>query len=234
VAGQTEPRTIRGDADVETPTRKPLGRYVFEPHAAVLAADLTGLGQPAFAAVRVAGIPYLTGDRNLTDPALSCFEVTEVLPLDPKHLREAIRERAIGILEVKKRGVKIDPEEVRTQIHPRGDNAATLIITPVKKKVSPFWHNVSARPIPDAELRADTEKRPVPAAARGPRCAADRSSPRRRRPTTANGCRLGRGSGRVPPGDQTPSRPCNTASCTRRCGPTIRSFGSTRAMPPFQ
>jgi hypothetical protein len=55
--------------------------------------------------------------------------------LDPKHLREAIRVRAIGSLEVKKRGVKIDPEEVRKQIHPRGDNQATLIITPLKKKI---------------------------------------------------------------------------------------------------
>jgi hypothetical protein len=136
VAGQAEPRTIRGDAGVETPTAEALGRYVFEPHAAVLAADLTGVlaSQHSLQCVSP-GIPYLTGDRNLTDPALSCFEVTEVLPLDPKHLREAIRERSIGILEVKKRGVKIDPEDVRTQIHPRGDNAATLIITPVKKKV---------------------------------------------------------------------------------------------------
>ena len=73
--------------------------------------------------------------KILNDPALACFEVTEVLPLDPKHLREAIRVRAIGTLEVEKRGVRIDPEEVRKQIHPRGDNQATLLITLLKKKV---------------------------------------------------------------------------------------------------
>jgi hypothetical protein len=135
-AGATEPRTIHGAARQETPTAEALGRYVFEPHAAVLAADLTGVlaGQHALQCVSP-GIAYLTGDQTLNDPALSCFEVMEVLPLDPKHLREAIRVRAIGSLEVKKRGVRIDPEEVRKQIHPRGDNQATLIITLLKKKV---------------------------------------------------------------------------------------------------
>jgi hypothetical protein len=113
-----------------------LGRYIFEPHAAVLAADLTGVlaGQHSLQSVSP-GIAYLTGDQTLNEPALSCFEVMEILPLDPKHLREAIRVRAIGSLEVKKRGVRIDPEEVRKQIHPRGDNQATLIITLLKKKV---------------------------------------------------------------------------------------------------
>ncbi len=135
-AGAAEPRTICGDARQETSIAESLGRYVFEPHAAVLAADLTGVlaGQHSLQAISP-GIAYLTGNKILNDPALACFEVTEVLPLDPKHLREAIRVRAIGSLEVKKRGVRIDPEEVRKQIHPRGDNQATLLITLLNKKV---------------------------------------------------------------------------------------------------
>ena len=137
VAGASEPRTIRGEPCVETPVMSALGRYVLEPHSAVLAADLTGvLADLHSLHCLSAGIVYLTGDRIVTDSALTCFEVMEVLPLDPKHLRKAIRERAVGHLEVKKRGVKIDPEEVRKQINPRGDNQATLIITPIKKKVA--------------------------------------------------------------------------------------------------
>ncbi len=136
VPGLAEPRTILGDAGLEIAPAESLGRYVFEPHAAVLAADLTGVLANAHGLHCVSpGIAYLTGDRHISDPVLACFEITEVLPLDPKHLRDAIRDRGIGNLEVKKRGVKIDPEEVRKQIHPRGDQAATLIITPVKKKI---------------------------------------------------------------------------------------------------
>jgi hypothetical protein len=135
-AGLAEPRTICGDAGVEVPPAPRLGRYVFEPHAAVLAANLTGILANAHGLNCVSpGIAYLTGDQHVVDPVLACFEVAEVLPLDPKHLRDAIRERGIGNLEVKKRGVKIDPEEVRKQVHPRGSHSATLIITPVRKKI---------------------------------------------------------------------------------------------------
>ncbi|NLF68166.1 MAG: class I SAM-dependent methyltransferase [Candidatus Anammoximicrobium sp.] len=136
-AGSAEPRTISGNADLEVPPAASLGRYVYEPHAAVLAAGLTGILADAHSLHSVSpGIAYLTGDRLLSDPVLACFEVTEVLPLDPKHLRDAVRERGIGNLEVKKRGVKIDPEEVRKQLHLRGDQAAALLITPIKKKVA--------------------------------------------------------------------------------------------------
>lgn len=136
-AGLAEPRTICGDAGVEVPPAPRLGRYVFEPHAAVLAANLTGILANAHSLNCVSpGIAYLTSDQYVADPVLACFEVLEILPLDPKHLRDAIRERGIGNLEVKKRGVKIDPEEVRKQVHPRGDQAATLIITPIKKKIA--------------------------------------------------------------------------------------------------
>jgi len=136
-AGLAEPRTICGDAGVEVPLAPRLGRYVFEPHAAGRAASLTGILANAHSLNCVSpGIAYLTSDQHVADPVLACFEVLEILPLDPKHLRDAIRERGIGNLEVKKRGVKIDPEEVRKQVHPRGDQAATLIITPIKKKIA--------------------------------------------------------------------------------------------------
>ncbi len=139
-AGAAEPRTVHGDhGDValEIPLAAGLGRFVFEPHAAVLAAELTGILANAHGLYGVSpGIAYLTGDAPVSDPVLACFEVTEILPLDPKHLREAVRERGIGHLEVKKRGVKIDPDEVRKQLHLRGDNSAALIITPIKKKIA--------------------------------------------------------------------------------------------------
>jgi len=136
-AGAAEPRTVHGDVDLEIPLAASLGRFVFEPHAAVLAAELTGVLANAHGLSCISpGIAYLTGDAPVSDPVLACFEVTEILPLDPKHLRDAVRERGIGHLEVKKRGVKIDPDEVRKQLHLRGDNSATLIITPIKKKIA--------------------------------------------------------------------------------------------------
>lgn len=155
-AGAAEPRSICGDPERDAPEADAVGHYVYDPHSAVVAADLTGALAAEHALHCVsAKSAYLTGDRVVTDPALACFEVLEILPVDPKHLRDAIRERGIGRLEVKKRGVKIDPEEVRKQIHPRGDNCATLIISPVRSKVAA----ILARRIGGSEADGSTEDR---------------------------------------------------------------------------
>ncbi len=135
--GEAPPYTIYGVPVKKLPVAEKLGRYVYEPHAAVLASHLTGLLSDKYGLPCISPrIPYLTSDKLVSDPALACFEVEEVLPVDPKHMKSAIRKRRIGNLEVKKRGVRIDPEDVRKQINPRGDEAGTLIIVPVNKKVS--------------------------------------------------------------------------------------------------
>lgn len=110
----------------------PLGAFLYEPDPAVLAARLTGeiAARHGLSAV-AAGSVYLTSDRHCSDPLLSAFEVGEALPMDRKRLKSALRARGIGRLEIKKRGVDIDPEALRRELDPRGENAATLIVTRV-------------------------------------------------------------------------------------------------------
>jgi hypothetical protein len=78
---------------------------------------------------------YLSGDRPVFDPALAAFEVTDVLPFDGKCLKRLLRERCIGRLEVKKSGTNHDPRQVRRQLHPHGENSATLLLTRIEKRV---------------------------------------------------------------------------------------------------
>jgi hypothetical protein len=103
--------------------------YVFESHAAVLAA---GLGASLAAEHDLCGLTpegaYLTGPRAIHDPALAAFEVLDVLPFDIKQLKAYFREHNIGRLEVKKRGIDDDPERLRKQLLARGDHAATLLL----------------------------------------------------------------------------------------------------------
>ena len=55
-----------------------------------------------------------------------------MLPLRNSQTCRAICANArIGQLEIKKRGVDIDPEKLRRELKLRGDNAATLLITRV-------------------------------------------------------------------------------------------------------
>ena len=55
--------------------------------------------------------------------------VREQLPNDIKALGRALRDRGIGTLEIKKRGVDIDPAVLRTKLKPSGAESATLFVT---------------------------------------------------------------------------------------------------------
>jgi hypothetical protein len=109
--------------------RKP-DRYVFDIDPAVLAAHLKGAlaAEHGLSALDL-GPTYLTGNRAIADAALSCFEVTDVLPFEKRRLARHLREHTIGRLEIKKRGVDLDPDSLRRELTLRGDNEATLLVT---------------------------------------------------------------------------------------------------------
>ncbi len=129
-------RTLVGQAARPMPTAERIGRYVFEPDAVVLAADLTGaLAQELSLAAIAAGAVYLTGDHAVRDPALATFEVIDVVPFDIKRLKKLLRAGGFGRLEVKKRGVEHDPAAVARQLKVPGEHAATLLIARLGQRV---------------------------------------------------------------------------------------------------
>ncbi len=119
----------------EAMTFATLDRFLFEPDAAILAAHLGGAlaRENGFSAVS-AGIAYLTGPQAAESPFFSCFEVDCVLPLDLRKIDDALGERKIGQLEIKKRGVEHNPEAVRRKLHLAGDESATLFLTKLGSK----------------------------------------------------------------------------------------------------
>lgn len=58
----------------------------------------------------------------------------EELPYREKLLKAALRERGIGRLTIKKRGVSVVPDELRQRLKLRGDEEATLVLTRVAGK----------------------------------------------------------------------------------------------------
>lgn len=122
----------RDAADVEP---RALGAFVHEPDGAVIRARLIGeVARSLDAGMLAPGIAYLTSDAALTSPFVSSFRVREELPADPKKLASALRARGIGTLEIKKRGVDVDPALLRKRLSLRGDEAATLLLTRVGTK----------------------------------------------------------------------------------------------------
>jgi THUMP domain-like len=123
------PASIVGKPHVECPVAATIGRYVYDPDPAVVAAGLIGAvsGEHGLAAL-VAGGAYLTADRLTTDPLLAAFAVSEVMPWDVRRLKRVLRERQIGRLEVKQRGTRHDPAVVQRELKVPGDASATVIL----------------------------------------------------------------------------------------------------------
>jgi SAM-dependent methyltransferase len=109
-----------------------LGSFVYEPDNAVVRSHLIAVlaeqtGTHSFSAE----IAYLTGDVELRSPWLRGYRVLENLSFDRKKLKARLRELEIGVLEIKKRGADIVPEELRKELALKGKNKATLIVTRV-------------------------------------------------------------------------------------------------------
>lgn len=107
------------------------GAWLAEPDgAAIRAGAVPDLAADAGAWVLDAHVAYLSADRPWSSPWLTWFEVTDVLPYDEKALRRLVRERGVGTLEIKKRGIDVDPAALRKKLKPSGPHAATLVLTP--------------------------------------------------------------------------------------------------------
>ncbi|GAB3573637.1 50S ribosomal protein L11 methyltransferase [Leifsonia lichenia] len=134
---------IKGDEATELTARAdsgdeetgPLGEYVYEPDGAVIRARLIGdLARSIDGRMLADGIAYITSDSLATTPFASGFRVIETLPFNERDLKRALRDRGIGTLEIKKRGVDVDPAALRKRLSLSGSASATLLLTRVAGK----------------------------------------------------------------------------------------------------
>ena len=80
-------------------------------------------------------IAYFTGDRPINDAAFDGFEVLEVLPYHVREIKAWLTVRHIGQLEIKKRGVPLEPEKVRRELAVAGDESATVLLAKIGGRV---------------------------------------------------------------------------------------------------
>ena len=108
----------------------PVGSYIYEPDGAVVRAGLvTAVAAAVDGWLLDPRIAYVTSSNHTPTPLASAYEVLEELPFKEKALRAWVRSHDIGTLEIKKRGVDLDPAQLRKKLGPKGTETATLIIT---------------------------------------------------------------------------------------------------------
>ncbi len=122
-----------------------VGQYIYEPDGAVVRAGLvTAVAAAVDGWLLDPRIAYVTGTELVATPLASAYEVVEELPYKEKALRSWVRANDIGTLEIKKRGVELDPAQLRKKLAPKGSTTATLIITRVgRDAVAYSCHRIS-------------------------------------------------------------------------------------------
>jgi SAM-dependent methyltransferase len=121
--------TDEDDADAEV---GPVGEFLYEPDGAVIRAGLvTAVAAGVGGHLLDRKIAYVTGDAAYHTPFARSYRVLQELPYREKQLRAALRQRNIGTLTIKKRGVDVAPEQLRQRLALQGDEPATIVLTRV-------------------------------------------------------------------------------------------------------
>ena len=114
----------------------PVEGYLYEPDGAVIRAGLV-----ADVALQLGGhlvdehIAYICAPELHDTPFAKAYKVLEVMPFNVKALKSWVKDQGIGVLDIKKRGMAVTPEELRKQLLPGGGSkrknkkAATLVLT---------------------------------------------------------------------------------------------------------
>ncbi|MEZ0579535.1 SAM-dependent methyltransferase [Nocardioides sp. MH1] len=125
--------TDEDDPGVDEVGVGPVGDYLYEPDGAVIRAGLvTAVAAGVAGRLLDAKIAYVTSDQSFRTPFARGYRVVEHLPYREKQLKAALRERGIGRLTIKKRGVDVTPEALRKRLALVGDEEATLVLTRVE------------------------------------------------------------------------------------------------------
>jgi len=116
----------------------PVEGYLYEPDGAVIRAGLV-----ADVALQLGGhlldehIAYICAPELRDTPFARAYRVLEVMPFNVKALKAWVRDNGVGVLDIKKRGISVTPEELRKQLLPGGGRnaknmakkTATLVLT---------------------------------------------------------------------------------------------------------
>ena len=110
-----------------------VGSFLYEPDGAVIRAGLvTAVAAGVSGGLIDPQIAYVTSDDSFRTPFARGYRVVEELPYREKQLKAALRERGIGRLTIKKRGVDVVPETLRQRLQPSGPEEGTIVLTRVR------------------------------------------------------------------------------------------------------
>ena len=126
--GSTPACIAEGDT---LPPPGPIGDYIYEPDPAVIRAHaIPTLARITSAHPLADSIAYLTSDTLVPTQFAQAFQVEQVMDFSQRALKSWVRANEIGAVEIKVRGLDIDPATFRRTLGLKGKNSASIILTP--------------------------------------------------------------------------------------------------------
>jgi len=117
------------DAPDSCPLRAP-DAFLYEPDGAVIRATLVRPLAHLFGLAQIdPQLAYLTGPRLIATPFARAFQVDEVHPFNLKALNRRLAHLRVGTVELKKRGIALEPEALRPRLKLGGPARRTVIFT---------------------------------------------------------------------------------------------------------
>jgi hypothetical protein len=125
------PHTLTAQPGPPVPCAPP-GAFLLDPSPAVTRAGLVETLARDLGAWKLdPRIAFLSADQPLPGPFGRLLRVDASLPWNLKRLRQVLRERGVGTVEVRKRGSAVDVADLTTRLRLRGDAAAVVVLTRV-------------------------------------------------------------------------------------------------------
>ena len=123
--------SFSGMPDLPINWSQTIGEYVYEPDSSIIAAHLIGSIANEFELKQFSATKaYLTSESYINHSLLSAFRIEAIFPFQRKKLSDEFRQRGIGSLEIKCRGLDVDLASLRKQLKLKGSESASLILTP--------------------------------------------------------------------------------------------------------
>lgn len=125
------PHTLESGAMPLRPATPP-GDWLYEPDPAVIRAHLVGeIAEQLSASPLERGIAYLTAASFVPTPFATAYRVLDWMPYNLKNLQARLRSLHRRVSAIKKRGVPMEPEDLRKRLmgDEAGDAEAVVVLT---------------------------------------------------------------------------------------------------------
>jgi hypothetical protein len=121
------------DRDHQDVELGPAEGYLYEPDGAVIRAGLVAdVARQLDGHLLDPHIAYICAPELVATPFARAYKVLQVRPFNVKKLKAWVKASRIGVLEIKKRGTAVAPDELRRTLltgSGKGPNKATLVLT---------------------------------------------------------------------------------------------------------